>query len=500
MSETTQQQTRQAAPPIADEIAVISKDVDVTQGYFLDNPDSTVLTESKGKGLKLYDEVDRDAHAGSVLQTRYLAVAGEKWEVAPGADDDRSREIAAFVTGALTNCNLLQAAQELLQGILYGYYVGEIMWAERDKAIVPAKILAKHPRRFGFTQERELRMLTKAAPREGEAVPDRKFVVFSYGASDNPYGKALGQRLWWPVWFKKVGIKFWLVFLEKFGMPTGVGKYPAGAKDADKKTLKDAVEAIHSETGIIIPDTMLIELMEASRGGTVTYESLCDYMDRQISKAVLGQTLTTEMSSSGGSYGASQTHDEVRQDIKEADAGMLAECFNETLIKWLVDYNFWGVAAYPKFGYITEKAAVLKELAERDEILVGKIGVQVDPDYWYKTYNLPAPQGGPAVITPVTGYPPPQFAEQTVETKRTFSPAQQALEDLGAASTATDPLAENERQIVKIVQAASSYEEAMEGLLAFYPGMDVSRLQAGLDNAMINGQLLGRKMVQDDAR
>lgn len=499
MAETTQQQTRQAVP-IADEIAVIGKDVDVTAGYFLENPDSTVLTESKGKGLKLYDEVDRDAHAGSVLQTRYLAVAGEKWEVAPGADDDKSREIAAFVTGALTNCNLLQAAQELLQGILYGYYVGEIMWAERDKAIVPAKILAKHPRRFGFTMERELRMLTKAAPREGEAVPERKFIVFSYGASDNPYGKALGQRLWWPVWFKKVGIKFWLIFLEKFGMPTVVGEYPSGAKPEEKKTLKEAAEAIHSETGVIIPEGMMLKLLEASRGGTVTYESLCDYMDRQISKAVLGQTLTTEMSSSGGSYGASQTHDEVRQDIKEADAGMLAECFNETLIKWLVDHNFAGVTAYPRFAYITKKESTLKELAERDEILVGKIGVQVDPDYWYKTYNLPAPQGGPAVITPTTGYPPPQFAEQATAGKRTFSPAQQALEDLAEASTATDPLAANEQQIVKIVQAASSYEEAMEGLMAFYPRMDVSRLQAGLDNAMVNGQLLGRKMVQDGAR
>lgn len=486
--------------PIADEIAVITKDVDITQGYFLDNPDSTILTESKGKGLKLYDEVDRDAHSGSVLQTRYLAVAGEKWEISPGADDDRSREIAAFVTKALKNCNLLQAAQELLQGILYGYYVGEIMWAEQGKAIIPARILAKHPRRFGFTKERELRMLTRDQPRDGEAVPERKFIVFSSGASDNPYGKALGQRLWWPVWFKKQGIRFWLIFLEKFGMPTGVGKYPAGAKDADKKTLKDAVEAIHSETGIIIPDTMMVELIEASRGGTVTYESLCDYMDRQISKAVLGQTLTTEVSGSG-SYAASQTHDEVRQDIKEADAGMLAECFNETLIKWLVDYNFAGVTDYPRFGYITQTPSVLKELAERDAILVTDIGVQVDPEYWYKTYNLPVPKGGPAVIQPVTGYAPPEFAEQaTVGGKKNFSPAQQALEDLGAALTATDPLAANEQQIVKIVRAASSYEEAMEGLLAFYPEMDVSSLQTGLDNAMINGQLLGRKMVQDGDR
>jgi phage gp29-like protein len=356
------------------------------------------------------------------------------------------------------------------------------------------KILAKHPRRFGFSKERELRMLTKAQPKEGEAVPERKFIVFSYGSSDNPYGKALGQRLWWPVWFKKQGIRFWLIFLEKFGMPTAVGKYPAGALAEDKKTLKEAVAAIHSETGIIVPDSMVVELMEASRGGTVTYESLCDYMDRQISKAVLGQTLTTEVSGSG-SYAASQTHDDVRQDIKVADAGMMAECLSNTLIKWLVDYNYAGVTEYPRMVYITQKESVLKELAERDEILTTRIGVQVAANYWYDTYNLPVPEGGPAVIPPAVGYSLPEFAEG-VKT-RPYGEHQRALDDLGVASAAADPLAANESQLVEIVRTASSYEEAMDGLLAFYPQLDVSNLQAGLDNALLNGTLLGRRMVQD---
>jgi phage gp29-like protein len=245
---------------------------------------------------------------------------------------------------------------------------------------------------------------------------------------------------------------------------------------------------------------MLVELMEASRGGTVTYESLCDYMDRQISKAVLGQTLTTEVSSGGGgSYAASKTHDEVRQDIKVADAGMIAECLNDTLIKWLVNYNFAGVTDYPKMAHITENEFVLKELAERDEILTTKIGVQVDANYWYTTYKLPVPEGGPLVVAPSVGFQVPEFAEGKKGgfAARSYPEHQRALDELGTASAATDPLAKNESELVRIVRAASSYEEAMDGLLAFYPQMDVSDLQAGLDNALLNGQLLGRRMVQD---
>lgn len=483
----TEENNKPAAPPISDEIAIISKDVDVTAGFFMENPDPTLLSESKGKGLKLYDEIDRDAHAGSVLQTRYLSVAGEKWEVTPGDESPRGKEIAEFVTNALKNTNFKQAVQELLQGILYGYFAAEVMWSVKEGKVVPARLIGKHPRRFAFTMERELRLLTRDNTTQGEEVPDRKFIVFSCGDSDNPYGKGLGQKLWWPVWFKKHGIKFWLIFLDKFGMPTGVGKYPSGATPDQKKTLREAIDAIHSETGVTIPETMAIELLEASRSGKVTYETLCEYMDKQISKAVLGQTLTTEVS--GGSFAASKTHDDVRQDIKEADAGLLAECLNQSLIPWLVDYNFAGVSEYPTLRFITEKEQVLKDLAERDEVLVNQIGVEVDDDYWYDTYNLPRPAAGAKVNKP-------QQAREFSEALKPFTQEQQALEDLADAALGATDLTGNEEQILNIVQEAASYEEAMENLLAFYPQMKMDSLQAGLEAALLNAELHGRSMVK----
>ncbi len=111
-----------------------------------------------------------------------------------------------------------------------------------------------------------------------EDLPDRKFIVFTYGSSDNPYGNGLGQKLWWPMWFKKNGIKFWLVFLEKYGMPTALGKYPPGTPPDQQAALLDALDAIQNETGIKIPETKAIELIEASRQGTATYGEMCEYI------------------------------------------------------------------------------------------------------------------------------------------------------------------------------------------------------------------------------
>lgn len=388
--------------PTLNEIATAQKDIDIFYGWLkrLENPDPVLRTESAGKGLKLYDEAERDPHVSAVLQTRILSVIGKRWDVVPPGDNpsDEARIIADFVKKALSEINFMQSCREILSGILYGFSVSEIIWqiirdrsGVRSVRIVPETIRGKHPNRFIFTPDRQLRLLTPESMVEGHRVPERKFIVFSFGASDNPYGKGLGQKLWWPVWFKKNCIKFWLVFLEKYGMPTVVGKYPAGTPKDQQEAMMDAIEAIQTETGIKIPETMAIELLEAKRSGAVTYDALCDYMDRQISKTVLGQTLTTDVGRHG-SYAASQTHESVRYDILKADADLLCECLNGSLIRWIVDFNFPDVVEYPVIRFDIRPEPDLKTMAERDAILIRDIGLPVSYKYFYKTYNIPVPE------------------------------------------------------------------------------------------------------------
>ncbi|MFA5718555.1 MAG: DUF935 family protein [Desulfobulbaceae bacterium] len=481
--------------PVTDEIAVATKDIDIFQGYLgrLENPDPTILSEGKGKGLKLYDEVDRDAHAGSVLQTRYLAVAGLEWEVIPADDSAKAQAIADFVREAVDGCNFTQAIQELMQAVLYGFFVAEVLWTVRSGAWVPQKLIAKHPRRFVFTPERELRLLTPASMVTGEPVPERKFITFTYGSSDNPYGKGLGQKLWWPVWFKKNGIKFWLIFLDKWGSPTAVGKYPAGATKEQKDMLLEAIEAIRQETGVTIPESMVIDLLEASRSGNITHESLCEYMDRQISKAVLGQTLTTEVGGEG-SYAASRTHDEIRNEIRNADSDLLAECLNGSLIRWLVDLNFPD-RLYPWLDLRTEEKADLKARAETDRIVVREMGLPVAVDYFYDTYGYPKPDKGAELIQPPQGAAP-LFSEGDRE--RTFTPEQQALEGLADAALAGVDLGGNEEKILAAVRAASSFDEAMENVLALFPDLDMEGLRDMTERAIFNAEMYGRRTAIDD--
>lgn len=508
--------------PEIDEVATAEKDIDIFAGWLkrLENPDPVLRTEAAGKGLKLYDEVDRDAHAGSVLQTRYLAVVGKEWEVLPAERQGQSagrpkketqeQKIADFVKAALLDCNFDQFRQELLQAILYGFYEGEVMWKVKEGSVAIDRLRAKHPRRFIFTPTRELRLLTLQNMIEGEPVPERKFITLSYGSSDNPYGKGLGQSLWWPVWFKKNGIKFWLIFCEKFGSPTPVGKYPAGSGPTEKATLLSAIESIQQETGIIIPEGMAIELLEAKRSGvTNTYESLCNYMDKQISKRVLGQTASTE--GTPGKLGNEDTQEEVREDIIKADADMLCECLNDSLTKWLVDFNFGPQAAYPKIWIRCEGEEDLKPLAERDKIIVSDIGLPVGKKYFYETYAIPEPEEGEELVAvrresvsapgadarspnPADGGKtriPPGAGNAFAEGGK-YTPAQQAIEGLIAEITArgevVDPLL---APVLNFVAAAGSYEEILEKLYTLYPKLDSSRMEALVAQAMFAADLWG---------
>ena len=497
------EEKKAAGKPITDEIATTSKDIDMFAGWLnrLENPDPTLRTEARGKGLKLYDEVDRDPHAGSVLQTRYLAVAGKEWEIIPGGDDELSGKIAGFVSDALEACNFTQGCQELLQGILYGFFVAEIMWTDRQGSWVPGKIMGKHPRRFSFTMERELRLLTPQNMVEGEPVPDRKFIVFTWGSSDNPYGRGLGQKMWWPVWFKKNGIKFWLIFLDKFGMPTAVGEYPPGTPKEQQQKLLDAIEAIQTETGVKIPNTMAINLLEAARTGKVSYETMCEYMDKQNSKAVLGQTSTTE--GTPGKLGNEESQEEVRQDILKADADLLCECLNDTLMKWIVDYNFSNVAQYPKIWIRTKEEGDLKPLAERDKIIAVDMGMgkRIPESYISETYGIPlAKDGEPVIGVPINAAQKPgEFSE---DVGPNYDARQQEIEDLADDSLArvADAWKGIDAPVKKLIESSSSLEEVRDRIFDVYKDLDPGDLEKLVRDALVTALLAGALDVANNPR
>lgn len=398
--------------PVEQEIASITRDpLRLFFGGVQFNSDDTLKARGGAKGLKIYQECKRDAHAGAVLAKRKLAVTSRPYQMVAASDRRRDKQAADLVENALKYLRFSNLCKRALDATLNGYSVLEVMWEVRSGQVLPRRIVARDPRRFVFDVDDQLRLLTRANMLIGEPMPGRKFIVHRRGADDDsPYGLGVGSMLFWPVFFKRQGITFWLTFADKFGSPTALGRYPTGAGKPEQAKLLQALQAISQDAGVIVPEGMAIELLEATRGGSVaTYESLVRYMDDEISKAVLGETMSTTAANTGLGSSQASVQDGVRMEVAVDDAGELDETLNDSLVRWIVDYNLPG-AGYPLLEHIFDEPEDTAKLAERDQRLVA-MGFRPSLEYVQQTYGdgwTLAPVVAPVVTQPSADDPQDQ--------------------------------------------------------------------------------------------
>lgn len=333
----------------ADQRALIASVAnDITIPFFsgvLQHADDTLLSQGGGKGLAIYDEIERDTHAGAMLEKRRNTLVSRDWEVEPGGDRPADKEAADLVSSMIDALPFDQICRDLLNATLKGFSVAEIVWARVGPQIRPVRIKAHDQRRFVFDRDWKLRLLTFSAITQGEELPDRKFIVHRVGVrGNNPYGLGLGNSLFWPVLFKREGITFWLHFLEKFAGPTIIGKTPYGMLTDEQTRLLNTLMDIRTSSAVTVPIGTDVEFLEASRGGTVSYQDFCEYWDKQISIRVTGETLTTQVTEGGGNRALGEVHQNQLEILADSDGDLLTDSLRESLCQWIVDYNLPGAA------------------------------------------------------------------------------------------------------------------------------------------------------------
>jgi phage gp29-like protein len=296
-----------------------------------------------GNNYELYKDLKRDGKVFSGLQKRKLALISRPWKVDPVEDGPQGQKDAEIVQAMLKRLMFDKVCSELLDALILGFVPAEVVWTERDNMIVPKRIVKRAQRRFVYVQTDpnaapELRLLTAQNMLTGEALPQRKFVVHRVNPEDdNPYGTGLGLQLYWPVFFKRKGILSWNKLNDRFGSPTPWGKYPNGAGAKEKGTLFDALKAMSNDGVLMTPDGMSIELLESKLTGSIsTQKDLCAYMDNWISEVILSQESTSRTGATGA---AANEREDVRLDLVQADADLLSDTLNSTLIEWICEFN-----------------------------------------------------------------------------------------------------------------------------------------------------------------
>ncbi len=371
---------------LAREIATRRRSIDFVGAFSMYLPDPDATLRKLGKDIAVYRELLTDAHVGATVDSRKSRTRSLAWRIVPGADGPSARLEADMVGEMFARLDMDRLVGEILNAPLFGFQPMEVMWASDGSFIVAEDVVGKPPEWFVFTTEGRLAFRTKERW-TGEPVPPRKFLLPRHNPSyANPYGERILSRCFWPVTFKRGGLKFWVIFTEKYSMPFLIGKHPRGTREEEVEALLTSLENMLQDAVAVIPDdsSVLIEDASSRASSAEVYERLLDFTNAEISKAILGQTLTTEVGRPG-SYAASKTHMEVRREILEADRRLVEQTMN-TLIGWVHELNFPRSTRPPRF-VMHDAAGIRKELAERDRIL-SQVGVRFTKRYLMETYGF----------------------------------------------------------------------------------------------------------------
>lgn len=313
----------------------------------------------------VYDRILLDDQVKSCLEQRRSAVVAREWGLIPGAADARAKAAADALEANLLKIDFDGATDKMLYAPFYGVARGELIWGAAG-GLWEFDIKVRHARRFREDKDGELRLLTPSNMR-GEILPKRKFWTMTVGGSDDdhPYGRGLAEWLYWPTLFKRNGIRFWNLFLDKFSLPPVKGTYPRGSSQEERDKLLAAMMALANDSGISVPEGVVVEFMNIAESG-VSFETMPKYMDEAIAKIILSQTMTTE---DGSSRAQGQVHAGVKADIITADADLLCGSFNRGPARWFTDFNFGTNVASPILQRMVDEEENLKHTAETDEVL-----------------------------------------------------------------------------------------------------------------------------------
>ena len=289
----------------------------------------------------------RDLHIQSVLQTRRLAVLQAPWIVTPADDSPAAQEHAELLTRVTELDSFSEMLWTVSDAVYRGFAVSEILWDLQESTWLPGQFKERDQRWFKWHRETgELRLRDNS---EFGAELDRgKFIVHcGQSSAGRPQLAGLMYPLAVYYVYKQFSLRDWLAYAEVFGMPVRVGKHDSSATEEDIRTLQDAVKQIGSDAGAVIPETMKLEFMSASTGssaGGALYENLLRWSNAEISKGVLGQTMTVE---DGSSEAQARVHENVRFDILRADVVRIAQTLKQQLVKPVIDLNFGPQDVYP---------------------------------------------------------------------------------------------------------------------------------------------------------
>ena len=449
---------------------------------------------------------ERDLHYLGVLGTRKRSVSQVDVNVVAASDDPQDVALADMIREWIDRDELADETFDILDAIGKGDSFTEIMWDFSSGQYRPKTLEWRDPRFFTYDR-RDGRTPLLRGGEDGNGqdapLPPFKFIRHTVKAKSGlPVRSGIARVAAWAWMFKAFTQRDWAIFAQTYGQPVRVGKFDSNASKDDRATLFRAVANIAGDCAAIIPKGMEIEFIESANvgAGSDLYERRADWLDKQMSKAVLGQTGTTDGKSGGLGDGGNQVHRQVQEDIETADCKALAATLNRDLVRPWIDLERGPQARYPRIKIERPKPEDLVKLMDAIDRAVG-MGMRVEESTVRDKFGFGDPEEGARLLTPRRYRQPERIEAPSLQSEqprqRDPSPVD-AVTDRLAIETAPHVEAMLD-QVRSMMASAGSLGELGAMMREAFPLLDADPIALKLAEGLAAAEAAGRSDAEDES-
>lgn len=347
------------------------------------NPNRYVL-------YQLYQQTELDAHVTACIQQRMNLILGSKFCVYDKAGNELEEKTKLIRTKWFRDF-----LQYSLQSIYWGHSLIQFEDIIQMHGIDQFREVELVPRQYVKPEFHMVMASTASLPPDGI-----NYTELPYSNWCVPVGKSRDLGLFLKITplviWKKNAMGAWAEFIEKFGSPIRVGKTDSSDLES-VNNMQDMLRNMGVASWGLFKTDDIIELVESNHSDAFqVFNEMIERCNQEISKLILGQTMTTD---NGSSRSQAEVHERILRMVGESDEQFITNILNDQLLPLMNNLGFGLDNCY--IGIEEDDELTLQEKGAFDIELLKTGKFTMTPEYILQKYGtevIPVSQPDPNAV------------------------------------------------------------------------------------------------------
>ena len=322
--------------------------------------------------IRVYNDILIDAHLSASIDSRIIRTTSKDFKIVDENGEELKQETEIFTSPWF---------RDFLRYALESKFFGYSLIQFGDLKGKRFKSLELIPREYVYPQKNAVRT-SPYSSNDLIYFNESPYDAWTLGVG-KPSDIGLLMKAAPLIIYKKTAIGSWTEFAELFGAPFRLGKTNIRDKEL-RDNMFDMLENMgRNAFGVFDESDSLEFIRDGKNDAFKVYNELIERVNSEISKLILGSTMTMD---AGSSRAQSEVHERTSAAINKEDAFFIISLINEELIPFLNKYHDFNITGRFVFDD-TENTTKAEQFAIDSELI--KLGYNVPKQYLTDTYGTP---------------------------------------------------------------------------------------------------------------